>query len=170
MTGDGAIRPATRADAETIAAIYRPFVESTATSFEMTPPSATDMAARIAATLGNGLPWIVADYDGAIAGYAYAAVFRSRPAYVHTRETSVYVADGWRGRGVASRLMTALIDELVELGVTQVIAGITMPNAPSVALHERLGFEPVGVFTGIGRKFDAWHDVGFWQMAVGPEA
>ncbi len=153
-------------DAGPLLAIYTPIVTDTAISFELEPPTEPEFADRIARISGSD-PWLVAEVDGRVAGYAYATAFRARAAYGATRESTVYVDPGHQGRGVARALMTALLDRLEADGVHLVVAGIVLPNEPSVALHERLGFRPVGVFTDVGRKFGRWHDVGFWQRRLG---
>jgi phosphinothricin acetyltransferase len=106
------------------------------------------------------------DLDGVVAGYASSTGFRGRPAYARTRETTIYVHPGHRRRGIASELMERLIAVLAERGIHRIVAGISLPNDASVALHERLGFTHVGTFTEVGAKFGRWHDVGFWQLVV----
>lgn len=147
--------------------IYTPVVLETAISFELEPPSLEEFSRRVAAVTRRD-PWLVAEVDGQVAGYAYASDFRSRPAYAATRETTVYVADWARGCGVGASLVDSLLAELEARGVGQVIAGIALPNPASVALHERLGYRYVGTFDAVGYKFDRWHDLGFWQRALAP--
>lgn len=160
------LRVATAADAEAIAAIYAPLVRSTAISFETEPPSAADMRARIETTL-QGLPWLVSlDDAGGVSGYAYAGRHRERAAYQWSVETTVYVGEGSRGKGVGRALYSALFEELVRLGYYQAFAGITLPNAASVALHEGLGFAPIGIYRQVGHKLGRWHDVGWWQRPL----
>ena len=159
------VRPAEPGDVEAMLDIYRPVVLETAISFEFEPPTVDEFAERLAAVSAHN-PWLVTDVDRQVAGYAYASAFRTRPAYRATRETTVYVADWARGRRVGTTLVTALLDALSAQGVHQVIAGIALPNPASVALHERLGYEYVGTFPAVGRKFDRWHDLGFWQRAL----
>lgn len=160
------IRTATADDADGIAAIYRPIVEETAISFELQPPSGPDFRRRIAATSDRGDPWLVLDIDGTIGGYAYGSIFRSRPAYGATRETTVYVATDHHGNGIGTALLTALLDELRTMEVHVAVAGITLPNEASVTLHERLGFVPAGVFHEVGFKLGRWHDLGFWELVL----
>lgn len=162
------LRAATPDDAEAIAAIYAPFVTENAVSFETEPPAADKIRARIEA--GGGLyPWLAGEAeDGSLLGYAYAARFRDRPAYRFTVETSVYLRAGAGGRGLGRRLYEPLLARLEEQGFTQAIAAITLPNEPSVRLHERLGFERAGTYRRVGWKFGAWHDVGLWQKALAP--
>jgi phosphinothricin acetyltransferase len=160
-----AIRLATDADAVPIARIYAPFVESDSTSFETEPPSSDDMRMRIRETT-TAYPWLVCDCDGFVAGYAYATRHRARAAYQWCVETSVYVHADFRRSGVARGLYTSLLAILEAQGFVNAYAGITLPNARSVALHEAMGFLPVGVYRGIGYKLGAWHDVGWWHLVI----
>lgn len=159
------IRLATAADSGPVRAIYVPIVESTAISFELVVPSEQEMASRIA-DRQPAYPWLVADDDGRVAGYAYAGRFAVRPAYDWSVETSVYVAEAARGQGVGRGLYAALLAILIVQGYRQAMAGIALPNPASVALHERAGFAPVGVYRNAGWKLGAWHDVGWWQRPL----
>lgn len=155
-------------DAAAIASIYAPYVTETAVSFETEPPSAAETRGRIEAG-ADVYPWLVAcDEDGAILGYAYAAAFRTRPAYRFTVETTVYLAREARGRGLGRRLYEALLPMLEAQGFTQAIAAITLPNDASVRLHESLGFAQAGIYRDVGYKFGAWHSVGLWQRPLAP--
>ena len=160
------IRLATPADASSILEIYAPLVTETNLSFELEAPSVEEVARRIESTLPR-YPWLVWTEGGEVLGYAYGASFRGRPAYAWTVETSVYVRDRDRGRGLARRLMEALLGLLRLAGYQRAVAGITLPNPASVALHEALGFEPVGTFVSAGHKRGLWSDVGFWDLALG---
>ena len=142
-----------------------PLVEATAISFELEPPSVEELAARIERTLRTH-PWIVLERAGALLGYAYAGVFRARAAYRYTAETAIYVAAQARGSGAGKRLYAALLELLRLQGFHLAVAGLTLPNEASVALHRSLGFERVGAFPEVGRKFDAWHAVEFWQRSL----
>jgi phosphinothricin acetyltransferase len=159
------IRLAEDADMEAIAAIYRPIVEATAISFEITAPDRDEMARRVGATM-KSYPWLVCDMDGRIAGYAYGGRHRARPAYRWSAETSVYIDDAFRRRGVGRGLYDSLFAILAAQGYRNALAGITLPNPASVALHESMGFEKVGVYRAVGYKFGRWHDVGWWQRAL----
>jgi len=159
------IRPAGDKDAAAIAAIYAPFVESTATSFETEPPSADDIKKRIKETT-VAYPWLVCECDGVVAGYAYATRHRVRAAYQWCVEVSVYVHPDFQRSGVARGLYTSLFAILAAQGFVNAYAGITLPNARSVALHEGLGFLPLAVYRGVGFKMGQWHDVGWWQFVV----
>ncbi|MFH1109530.1 MAG: arsinothricin resistance N-acetyltransferase ArsN1 family B [Planctomycetota bacterium] len=158
------MRLATVGDAQQVQSIYAPIVEGSAVSFELEPPSVEEMRRRIETTLLT-LPWLVCEGDGVI-GYAYAGVFRSRPAYQWTVEVSVYAHAAHRGKGVARALYTSLFECLRVQGYRTALAGIALPNAASVALHERLGFRLIGVFHNVGYKLGAWHDVGWWELAL----
>ena len=156
-------------DAAACAAIYAPHVEGSPVSFEERAPSAEEMAARIERYAASHA-WLVAERDGRgrVVGYAYATAFNERPAYRWSAGVSVYVAEGERGRGAGRALYTALFERLRERGFRMACAGITLPNEASVALHEQLGFEPVGVNREIGWKHGAWRDVGWWQLELAP--
>jgi L-amino acid N-acyltransferase YncA len=149
-------------DAAAIAAIYAPSVENGVASFEASAPGADEMARRIAeGSLTH--PWLVSERDGAVAGYAYGAPHRSRAAYRWTVEVTVYVDERLKRSGVGRELYGALLPLLARQRYHLAVAGITLPNDASVALHEAMGFEPVGVYREIGHKLGAWHDVGWWQ-------
>jgi phosphinothricin acetyltransferase len=155
------IRLATPADALTIAAIYAPICRDTAISFELEAPDAAEMARRIEDVLKRW-PWLVYDEGGEVLGYGYVKPFRERAAYQWTLEASIYTAERARGRGVASALYSALFALAEALGYCSVVAGITLPNPASVALHERFGFQYTGKIPAAGYKLGAWHDVGYW--------
>jgi len=154
-------------DAAACVAIYAPFVESGATSFEQEPPDAAAFAERIREIQAT-YPWLVAEREGAVVGYAYACPHRSRPAYRWAVETSVYVAPGEQGNGHGRALYAELADRLRRQRFHVACAGITLPNPASVALHERVGFVPVGTYRRIGWKDGSWRDVGWWQLELQP--
>jgi phosphinothricin acetyltransferase len=143
------IRLACDADVDAIADMYRPVVESSTTSFETSPPDREEMARRLHETL-TSFPWLVCELDGRIAGYAYAMRHRVRDAYRWSVDTSVYVGEAYRRRGVGRGLYDSLFAILAGQGYFNAYAGITLPNPASVALHEGLGFESVGVYRGVG--------------------
>jgi phosphinothricin acetyltransferase len=145
--------------------IYRPIVEGTVTSFEIHPPEAAEFARRMESML-LAFPWLVCEEGAAILGYAYASAHRGRPAYQWCAEVSVYVRDGSRGAGIGADLYRALFECLQLQGYVNLYAGIAQPNPTSVAFHEAMGFEPVGVYRRIGYKFGRWHDVGWWGLRL----
>lgn len=163
----GSIRLAVAGDADAIATIYGPYVADTPTSFETEVPDATEMARRIDETLVSH-PWVVYEEADRVGGYAYATKHRVRAAYQWAVEVSVYVDDRFRRRRIAQALYTSLFRILALQGYVNAYAGITLPNAASVRLHESLGFNPIGVYRRVGFKRGAWHDVGWWQLAVVP--
>ncbi len=163
------IRPATTDDAPRIREIYNHYVLKTIITFEQDTVSVAEMSGRIAETLAT-LPWLVYDEPGAgVTGYAYASSWKSRCAYRYSVESTVYVDPTQRGRGIGSELYRALIAQLRRRSLHTVIAGIALPNAASVALHESFGFKPVARFQEVGWKFDAWIDVGYWQLVLSPD-
>lgn len=168
------IRDAVAADAVAVAALYAGEVVGGFSNYEYVPPDAAEMALRMAAVRQAGCPWLVAELDGAFAGYAYASGFRSRAGYRWTVENAVYVDPGCARRGVGRALMEALIARCEALGYRQMIAVIgDAANAASIALHRSLGFEHVGTFRGIGWKQvgDApgrWLDNVQMQRRLGP--
>ncbi|HEV2790212.1 MAG TPA: GNAT family N-acetyltransferase [Solirubrobacterales bacterium] len=154
-------------DAAVCAAIYAPHVEGSAVSFDELAPDAAAMRERIERVAATHA-WLVAERGGRVVGYAYGYPFQQRPAYRWTVGVSVYVATEEHGRGVGRALYDALFDRLRERGFRMAHAGITLPNEASVALHESLGFERVGVNREIGWKHGAWRDVGWWQLELAP--
>ena len=160
-----AIRSANPNDAEAIASIYGPYVRDTSISFETEPPSAEEMRSRIVATL-SGHPYLVAERGGAVIGYAYSGPFHRRAAYRTTVEVSAYIAADARGGGAGRALYEALLTELRTRSFHAAIGVIALPNAASVALHERFGFRHVGTLREVGAKFGHWHDVGWWQLRL----
>jgi L-amino acid N-acyltransferase YncA len=160
------VRPASAQDGAACAAIYAPYVTDTAITFETEPPSAADMAARIAAAH----EWLVLEHGGRVTGYAYAAPFHPRAAYRWACEVSVYLETGRRRTGGGRALYEALLDSLTRRGFRIAVAGMTLPNEASVGLHRALGFELVGTYRRIGYKHGAWHDVAWTQrMLAGGE-
>jgi len=163
-----AIRAATSEDAAAIAAIYAPHVLTGTATFEIEPPDARAMRARMAASEGL-YPWIVAtngDPDGGVIGYAYATRFRDRPAYRYVVETSIYVADVAQRQGLGRLLYDALIDTLRAQGFVHAIGALALPNQASIAVHEAVGFRRTGVYREVGYKHGRWIDVGLWQCEL----
>lgn len=159
------LRTARLSDAASIAGIYAPIVRETAVSFEADPPTAGQIAARIETGLET-YPWLVAEQECVLRGYAYAGPHRSRAAYRWACDVSIYVGSEARRCGVGRRLYRALFEILRRQNYAAAFAGITLPNPASVALHEALGFEAVGVFRKVGFKLGAWHDVGWWRLGL----
>jgi L-amino acid N-acyltransferase YncA len=160
------VRDATATDAAACAAIYAPYVRDTAITFEYEPPGVEEMAARIARA-GERHAWLVLEHDGVVVGYAYGGVFNARAAYRWTCEVSVYVERSRRGHGGGRALYAELLRRLVERGYRVAVAGMTLPNDASVALHRAMGFQPVGTYARIGYKLGRWHDVAWTQRALG---
>lgn len=159
------IRSATVDDAGAICAIYNPYVAGTTVTFETEAVSVEAMSGRIAEGIAT-FPWLVFEEGGEVGGYAYATRWRVRAAYQHSAESTIYLAPHVQRRGIGSQLYAELIARLRAQGVHQMIGGVALPNAGSVALHERLGFRKVAQFTEVGRKFDRWIDVGYWQLTL----
>jgi L-amino acid N-acyltransferase YncA len=160
-----AIRVAEEGDATAIAAIYSPYVQNTAISFETEPPMAEILANRIARTLETH-PWLVAEFDGNVVGYTYAGKHRERPAYRWTVDTTIYLDTAAHRRGIGRALYRALLNTLRQQGFRSAFAEIVMPNAASVRLHESLGFKAIGVHEYIGLKLGRWHDIGYWRIGL----
>jgi len=155
-------------DAAVCAAIYRPHVEDGVASFETVAPDAGAMAARIR-TCAASHGFLVAERDDRVVGFAYATTHRERAAYRWSCDVSIYLDAAVHRRGEGRRLYGALLGLLRAQGLHRVHAGITLPNAASVGLHEALGFRPVGVYEGVGFKHGAWRDVGWWQLDLRPD-
>jgi phosphinothricin acetyltransferase len=165
------IRPATPADIPAITRIYAHAVTHGTASFELEPPSEQDMAQRQKALLDGGFPYIVATIDGAVAGYAYAGAYRTRPAYRFSVEDSVYVDPAMQRRGLGRILLAALIDEAEKRGFRQMIAVIgDSAQAPSIELHRALGFEWIGPIRNVGFKHGKWLDTVLMQRTLGEGA
>jgi phosphinothricin acetyltransferase len=159
------IRPATLADAPRCAEIYRPFVTENWVSFETEPPDTDEMAARIAA-YAKSHGWLVAQDGGRVIGYAYGSPHRSRAAYSTSADVAVYVDPAHARRGIGRALYAALLPLLAAQGAHAAFAGIALPNPGSIALHEAMGFTPVGIYKQVGWKMGAWRDVGWWQIIL----
>jgi phosphinothricin acetyltransferase len=162
------VRPSIEADISAITAIYAHAVGHGTASFEVEPPDEAEMARRRQAVLAGGYPYLVAEIDGTLAGYAYAGAYRPRPAYRFTVEDSIYVALDRQGSGVGRALLVALIEACEALGFRQMVAVIgDSASQGSIRLHESLGFRPVGVLEAIGFKHGRWLDVVLMQRALG---
>ena len=161
-----AVRLASATDAAEIAAIYRPYVEQTRISFEEEAPDAAEMERRIRGDMPRYHPWLVAEEDGRLVGYATSSPFRGRRAYRWTVETGIYVAGDAVGRGIGRQLLGHLLHLLEKQGYVAAIGAIALPNDASVALHECLGFSRTGTYRQVGFKIGEWLDVGLWQREL----
>ncbi|NEX61915.1 arsinothricin resistance N-acetyltransferase ArsN1 family B [Noviherbaspirillum galbum] len=166
QTRPDTIRAATSADAPAIAAIYNHYVANTTITFEEAEVTSAEIGRRIDAVQSAGLPWLVVANLGEVSGYAYATKWKERSAYRHSVESTVYLRNGFSGKGLAAPLYQAMLEELRQRGIHAVIAGIAQPNAGSVGLHEKLGFRHVANFSEVGKKFGRWIDVGYWQLLL----
>jgi L-amino acid N-acyltransferase YncA len=163
------LRLAEAGDAAQIAAIYAPFCLETAISFETTAPDEATMRERIR-TLIQRYPWLVAvSGTGDVLGYAYAGKHRERAAYRWSVDFTAYLAPEAKRRGIGTELYRALVKVCQALGYYRAFAGITLPNEASVRLHEKIGFQPIGVYRRVGFKLGKWHDVGWWSLDLLPE-
>lgn len=158
------VRPAVPGDAEQIAKIYNHYVLTTAITFEEAEVPAPEMADRILVIQSTPLPWLTAMRGARIVGYAYAGKWKVRSAYRFSTEVTVYVGPGREGTGVGSALYRQLLAALKSCGVHAAIAGIALPNAASIRLHEKFGFKKVAHFPEVGFKFNRWVDVAYWQL------
>lgn len=162
------IRPALPADMESVQAIYAHYVRTSTATFEIDAPDVGEMRGRLAEVTGRGFPWLVAEDAGQILGFAYANLYRTREAYRHTVEDSVYVAANGVGGGVGGVLLTKLIEASTLAGSRQMVAVIgDSANAASVALHAKLGFTHIGVLPAVGFKFGRWIDSVLMQRPLG---
>lgn len=162
------IRPSRDADLPAIAAIYAHHVTNGTGTFETTPPTEQEMAARRADVLAKGLPWLVAEDGGRVLGYAYCQWFKPRPAYRFSAEDSIYLHPEARGRGLGKDLLAALAREAEAMGVRKLIAVIgDSGNAGSIGVHRSQGFEQVGTIKSCGWKFGRWLDIVLMEKAIG---
>ena len=162
------VRACAAGDLPEITAIYRDAVLTGTASFEIDPPDEAEMARRQATLIEGGYPYLVAEMEGRVVGYAYAGLYRARLAYRSTIENSVYVAESARGRGIAARLLDRLIEESASRKFRQMIAVIgDSANLPSIPLHEKAGFSHVGVLRSVGWKHGRWLDTVLMQRSLG---
>jgi phosphinothricin acetyltransferase len=163
------LREATDADTAAVQAVYAHYVRHSLATFEEEPPDAAEMARRRADIVGRGLPYLVAELDGMVKGFAYAGPYRLRSAYRFTLEDSIYVAPEALGRGLGRRLLFEIIGRSTALGYRQMVAVIgDSANAASIGLHGHLGFQPVGILRAAGFKFGRWVDSVLMQRPLGP--
>src|SRR5258708_32398225 len=159
------IRVASTDDRFELAEIYAPIVERTHISFELVPPAPDEMARRVAAALRHHV-CLVAEEGERVAGYAYASKYRDKPAYQWSTETTIYVRDAWRGKGIGRSLYATLLRILTAQNYRRAFAGIALPNAGSVALHEAVGFRHIGTNPEAGFKLGRWHDLDWWSYPL----
>jgi phosphinothricin acetyltransferase len=160
------IRPVTESDAQAIADIYNHYIKNTVITFEEQTISQNDIGERIEKVIGSGLPWLVAEDNGAVIGYAYASKWNARSAYRHTVEISVYLSTASVSKGWGTQLYKAIFEILWQKSIHAVVGGITLPNPASIALHEKFGMKKVAHFKEVGYKFGQWLDVGYWQTEL----
>jgi phosphinothricin acetyltransferase len=158
------IRTATAEDGAALARIYNHYIAHTVVTFEEEPVSAAEMSARVAEVTAVPLPWLVAQTPIGVSGFAYASRWKGRCAYRHSVEVTVYLDVAAMGQGTGTALYAALFARLKELGCHVLIGGIALPNAASVALHEKFGMRQVANFSEVGYKFGCWVDVAYWQL------
>lgn len=162
----GTIRKAKLDDASAICRIYNHYIENTIITFEEDKVTVSDMKERIRETRLK-FPWLVYENnEGEILGYAYATRWKSRSAYQYSVESSLYIEKDHTGQGIGFKLYEELINKLIALGYHAMIGGISIPNDPSIKMHEKLGFEKVAHFNQVGKKFDEWIDVEYWELAL----
>lgn len=159
------VRPCESRDVEAICDIYNYYIENTVITFDETPLQTCDMAARISAYT-ELYPWLVCCEAGTVVGYAYASKWKERTAYRNTAEVTVYIRQGQSRMGYGQALYAALLPQLADVGCHVALSCIALPNEPSVGLHERFGFKKIAHFTEVGRKFERWIDVGYWQLLM----
>lgn len=161
------LRVATEADAESMLALYAPYVTHTTVSSEYEPPSLVEFQKRMQ-TVGELLPWLICKMDGETAGYGYASPHRSRAAYKWSAETSIYVAKKWQRHGIAAAIYSALFEILSMQGYYNIFVGITSPNEKSAAFHTAMGFEHSGSYHNSMYKFGQWRDVSWMAKTLKP--
>lgn len=160
------IRNASEADAAAITRIYNHYIANTCITFETEIVEENEMARRVRDTLTIPLPWLVAEVDQEIFGYAYASRWKGRCAYRFAVESTIYLDPVKTGKGIGMTLYSDLIEAIRAHSMRSVIGGISLPNEASIRLHESLGFRKVGHFERVGYKLDRWVDVGYWQLQL----
>lgn len=159
------IRPATKNDAAAICAIYNHYIENSVISFEYEQVSVEEMRNRIQ-TISAQYPYLVCEKEGKVVAYAYACLWKTREAYKHTLETTVYASQTKLAKGAGTKLYQKLFELLEGSSAHVLMAVIALPNEASVALHEKMGFVQAGIFKEVGSKFHKWIDVGYWQKML----
>jgi L-amino acid N-acyltransferase YncA len=160
------VRPAQTSDASAIAEIYNYYIDNSHATFETELIDTAEMLRRMEEGWAAGYPFLVCEDQGQVVGYAYGRRYRPRFAYLHSIEVSIYVKHGTGGRNIGTALYRQLIAEIRQKDFHAVIGGISLPNDASVRLHEKFGFEKVAHFREVGRKFDRWIDVGYWELLL----
>jgi len=160
------IRKVNKNDAVSIAKIYNYYIKNTAVSFEEQPVTAVDIQNRMKEVSDSNLPWLVAEENGSIVGYAYSTKWKGRSAYRFSVEVAIYLSHTQTNRGLGSKLFSELFDILKTLKVHTIIGGIALPNPASIALHERFDMKKVAHFKDVGYKFGKWIDVAYWQVVL----
>ena len=161
------IRPVELSDCKAITDIYNYYIETTVITFEEIPMTVMEMQNRVNEIRGL-FPYLVYEENGEILGFAYVDAFHSRSAYRFTLENSIYVQNGCQGKGMGRALMDELLNEVKKTDTHSIVAKIALPNERSVKLHEAVGFKNVGTLKEVGKKFDKWLDVGYWELIVCP--
>jgi len=164
------IRSAVASDSAQIAEIYNYYIENSHATFETERIDAAEMLRRMEEGWAAGYPFLVYEDQDAVVGYAYGRRYRPRFAYLHSIEISVYVKHGSEGKNIGTLLYSQLISEIQQTNFHAVIGGISLPNDASIRLHEKFGFEKVAHFPEVGRKFDRWIDVGYWELLLDKSA
>ncbi|MFP3089876.1 N-acetyltransferase family protein [Treponema sp. TIM-1] len=159
------IRPVRSADAAAICDIYNYYVEHTVITFDETPIGVEAMEDRIR-EIAVRFPWFVWEEGGVIFGYAYLHQWKERRAYRFSTEDSIYIKQGFQGKGMGKQLLIRLLEEIKNAGIHTVVAGITIPNEKSIGLHEKFGFKKIAQFPEIGYKLGKWLDVGYWELIL----
>jgi L-amino acid N-acyltransferase YncA len=160
------IRLATEADVGEIADIYNYYIQNTTATFEESDVTPEEVLSRVQKVTGSGFPWLVAQDNEKVIGYAYANKWNERAAYRHTAEVTAYLSPGSVSNGSGTKLYEELFSQLRELSIFTAIGGITLPNPASVAIHEKFGMKKVAHFEAVGYKFGKWLDVGYWQAIL----
>lgn len=160
------IRNVEKKDIPAITSIYNYYIRQTVVTFDTEPLAEAEMEKRMI-RITSAFPYLVYEEEGVVGGYCYVHPWKSKEAYCHTAECTIYIHPDRRGKGIGRRLLEALLDRLRETTeIRAVISCITLPNEPSVRLHERLGFRKVSCFREVGRKFGRWLDVGDWELII----
>ena len=159
------IRNIIKEDAQQVCDIYNFYILNSVSTFEIEAITVDEIINRINRVISK-YPWIVYEENDEILGYAYADEWKTRKAYKHSVESTVYLKDGESGKGIGSKLYNHLLTELRKLDIHAVIGGISLPNEASIALHEKFDFEKIGQFKEVGYKFNKWIDVGYWELII----